>query len=71
MKPAIKFGDILTYSEKWYKASGAKKPEKPILFVATGKIKEEMPEHYIIYAVRENRSYAQRYHYSFLKKVED
>lgn len=69
MKPDIKFGDILTYTEKWYKAIGEEKPEKPILFVATGKITEEMPEHYLIYVVRENRSYAQTYHYSFLEKV--
>ena len=70
MKPAIKFGDILTYSEEWYRASGNKKPEKPVLFAATGKIKEEMPGHYCIYVVRENKSYAQSYHYSFLKKAE-
>ena len=69
MKPAIKFGDILTYTEEWYKARGDRKPEKPILFVATGKIKEEMPGHYLIYVAGENKSYAQSYHCSFLEKA--
>jgi len=69
MEPVIKFGDILTFSEGWYRVSGQKKPAKPVLFVATGKIKEEVPGHYIIYVVRENKSYTQSYHYSFLKKA--
>ena len=71
MKPDIKFGDILTYTEEWYKACNDRKPSKPVLFVATGKITEPMTGEYLVYVVRENRSYTQTYHYSFLEKAEE
>lgn len=69
MKPAIKFGDILTFTEEWWENSGKKKPAKPVLFVATGKIIEQMKDDYVICVVEENKRYVYSYHSSFLKKV--
>ena len=71
MEPNIKFGDILTYSDEWYKVCGSSKPEKPVLFVATGKVKEQAPYDYVLYVVRENKSYVQSYHCSFLEKLQE
>ena len=69
MKPDIKFGDIVTFTDGWYDRSQNKKPDKPVLFVATGNIKEELKGEYLICVVRKNRAYSQIYHHSFLKKI--
>jgi len=66
MKPHIKFGDILKYSDEWYLASGNEPNEKR--FVATGKIGGVEPD-WLIYVVGEGRSYAQSYHHTFLTKA--
>ena len=69
MKPRIKFGDVLIFSEEWYKYSDTEPLPKPVKFLATGKIKEEPVGHYILYVVKENSSYIQHYYHGFLKQV--
>ena len=63
MKPNIKFGDILKFSDEWYRVSGRQFNNKR--FVATGKISGEAPD-WLIHVVAENKSYAQSYHHTFL-----
>lgn len=67
MKPSIKPGDILIYTDVWYQATNTKIPENPIKFVATGKVKEINGE-YLIYVIKENTSHVQIYNYTFLQK---
>ena len=66
MKPQVKFGDILKYSDEWYLASGNKPNEKR--FVATGKISGVEPD-LLIYVAGKDKSYVQCYHHTFLTKV--
>ncbi len=64
----IKFGDILKYSDEWFKASGKRLSNKR--FVATGKIECEAPNE-IISVVAEGRGYCEKYLNTFLEKVKD
>lgn len=66
MKPHIKFGDILKYSDEWYRASGMKPNNRR--FVATGKIGGTEPD-WLIYVAGKDKAYIQCYHHTFLTKV--
>lgn len=68
MKPKIKFGDILKYSDGWFTASGASESRRAKRFVATGRITGKAPD-YLVSVAGENSSYVQTYHYTFLEKV--
>ena len=68
MEPDIKFGDILKYSQEWFDASGASETKRKIRFVATGRIMGEEPD-WLICVARENSSYLERYHHTFLEKA--
>ncbi len=63
MKPNIKFGDILEFSDEWYAASGEKPKKKR--FVATGKIGGEEPD-WLVYVAGEGKSYIHSFHHTFL-----
>jgi len=63
----IKFGDILTYTDKWFKVNGTKPTEKPVRFVATGKITVNLKGEYVIYVVKEDTGYVSSFHHSLLK----
>ncbi len=65
----IGFGVTLTYSDEWYKRTYKEKPDTPVLFIATGKVKEAPKGHYLITVIREGTGYVQEYHISFLAKV--
>ena len=71
-KPNIRFGDILTFTDEWYRHGDIENPppkaDRP-RFVATGKISEEVRGEYLICVVKENRVCTQKYHYTFLEKV--
>ncbi len=69
--PKIKFGDILTFSDEWYRATQREKPKKAVLFVASGKITEQAPGDYLIYVAEKNKSYTRVFHSSFLKEFKE
>jgi hypothetical protein len=68
-KPNVKFGDILKFSEEWFRASHEGDFARDIRFVATGRIKEEVEGEYLIAVVKKGTAYVQTYHYTFLEKA--
>jgi len=64
----IQFGDILVFSEEWYRVSGRKPNSKR--FVASGRITEPVSGHYLVAVMPEGRGYTQTYHISFLAKAD-
>jgi len=69
LKPDIKFGDALIYSEDWLARNpGERRPNSK--FIATGRITEQPKGWYIIHVVREGTSYVLHYHESFLALID-
>ena len=64
-----KAGDILRYSQTWFDVSGASESKRAVRFIATGRVTKQMPNDYLISVVKENGSYVQTYHQSFLESI--